>query len=247
MKLAFSRPTADEEETRLLFQSFRAAGFEGLQLKSGQFASWLQEPGRFLDEWPEITGAVSALITGVRLDVTGRERLRQAIAFASAIRAGMVVICLDVAREGLSPADIGEFARILSAFGGEALQSGVKLSLHHHYNQPVMHRNDFDIFFGAATNVGLTVDTAHLTLSGVVNSGELVRSLAPFIDNVHVKDLAGGKFKVAGQGEIDFAPFFAALRDIHYNGWVCADEESGGDIVEGLQECYRFLNHRVSR
>ena len=35
MKLAFSKPTASEEETRLLFTRFRQVGYDGLQLKAG--------------------------------------------------------------------------------------------------------------------------------------------------------------------------------------------------------------------
>src|SRR5436305_2059241 len=43
-------------------------------------------------------------------------------------------------RQGLSRADIKRFAHRLSDLGKEAHQHATSLSLHHHYNQPVMYR-----------------------------------------------------------------------------------------------------------
>ena len=40
MKLAFSKPTGTAEETRELFTTFGAYGFDGLQLKPGQYSPY---------------------------------------------------------------------------------------------------------------------------------------------------------------------------------------------------------------
>jgi sugar phosphate isomerase/epimerase len=117
------------------------------------------------------------------------------------------------------------------------------LSLHHHFDQPVMHREDFDVFFERikAREVGLTIDTAHLAKSGITDAAEVITSFGPFIDNFHLKDFAGGEWRVLGEGVIDFAPIFGAIGDIRYSGWISADEESGGGIIEGMRACLTFM------
>jgi inosose dehydratase len=243
MKLAFSRPTDGEAEQRLLFSSFRQAGFDGLQLKAGQYQRYLSEPDRFHRDWGDDPGLVSGLITGGTLDPAGITALRQVMAFACSVGAERIVFCHGIPRGGLAHQDIQTFARIMAELGQEAREEGVHLSLHHHYNQPVMHREDFDVFFRAAREgtVGLTVDTAHLIKSGVDNIPELIRAFHPVIDNVHLKDFADGEFKVLGEGQIDFAPIFQALRETGYEDWLCADEESGSDLSEGMRASAEFI------
>lgn len=84
--------------------------------------------------------------------------------------------------------DIRRYADVLSDLGLEAQQQGIKLSLHHHYDQPVMYRDDFDIFFDQVKDksVGLTVDTAHLVKSGIEDVAEVIRSFGHVIDNFHL-------------------------------------------------------------
>lgn len=247
MRLAFSRPTGTETEQRELFRSFRPAGFEGLQLKGSQYERYLREPHQFQAEWGEDPGAVAALITGGSLDEAGIERLRRVIAFARAVRSERVVFCHGLSRRGVTPADLRGFARLLSGLGKEAREAGVRLSLHHHDDQPVMHRDDFDCFFEAVDEdaLGLTVDTAHLVKSGVPDIAGLIRPFAAVIDNVHLKDFAAGAFRVLGEGEIDFSSVFQALREIRYDGWLCADEESGGELREGMSASFRFIRNSL--
>lgn len=243
MKLAFSTPTDGPADQRRLFSGFRPAGYEGLQLKGGQYLSFLRDPVRFLDEWGGAPGATSGLIFGGALDAPGQAALRGVFAFAQAVGSERVVFCHGQSRQGLTDTAIRGFAHTLCDLAEEAQTLGVRLSLHHHYDQPVMHRADFDVFFGAVTSgaLGLTVDTAHLVKSGITDIAELIDAYAPIIDNIHAKDFARGQFQVLGRGDIDFAPVFAALTDIGYGGWVCADEESGGDLAEGMADCRRFL------
>lgn len=243
MKLAFSRPTVGDGEQRQLFASFRAAGFEGLQLKASQYQRYLGEPKRFQEEWSSDPAAVSALIWGGALDERGIAALRQVIAFAGAVQAERIVFCHGLRRAGLERSDIRRFAHTLTALGEEARASGVRLSLHHHYDQPVMRREDFDTFFGAAGEgaVGLTVDTAHLVKSDILDIAALIRDFRAAIDNLHLKDYADGEFKVLGEGRIDFGSIFQALQEIGYQGWLCADEESGGDLRAGMEASYEFI------
>jgi sugar phosphate isomerase/epimerase len=146
-------------------------------------------------------------------------------------------------RDQGSRQQLEQLAVTLSELGKEARDHGVALSLHHHYNQPVMHREEMELFFDAAQPgaIGLTVDTAHLVKSGIQDVPQIIRDFRHVIDNIHLKDYAGGNWQVLGHGDIDFDAIFAALKEIGYDGWVCADEESGGDLIQGMEECYQFM------
>ena len=76
------------------------------------------------------------------------------------------------------------------------------------------------------TCVGLTIDTAHLVKSGI-------------------NDINDGEFRVLGNGQIDFAPVFAAVREIGYDGWMSADEESGADVIPAMGQCFQFLSEGI--
>ena len=242
-RFAFSIPTHGDAEQRALFEGFASAGFAGLQLKGGQYARYLDAPERFLAEWGEFEGGRAALITGGSLDENGVASLRRTLNFAGAIGAEMVVFCHGQARATVGDAQIRGFARQLSELGAEAASRGVKLSLHNHFDNPVMHRADFDTFFGSIEpgTVGLTLDTAHLQKSGVFDIAGVVRDFGDFLDNVHLKDFAAGQFQTLGRGEIAFEAVFTALHDLNFAGWLCADEESDTGLEASLRASFAFL------
>jgi inosose dehydratase len=234
VKLAFSRSTRGDHEREELFTRFRAAGFTGLQLKSNQYADYLDTPDQFLSTWGHYPGIASALIHGGLIDDEGVATIRDVIRFGQAVGSELVVYWPREPRHGA--VDLDTFARRLSALGQEAQAMGLRLSLHHHYDQIVMTRDEFEHFFAAIEpgTVGLTIDTAHLVKSGMPDVAGVLREFAPVIDNIHLKDFGDGDWQVLGRGEIDFAPIFSAIRETGYDGWVCADEESGADLNGAL-------------
>ncbi|QSO49272.1 sugar phosphate isomerase/epimerase family protein [Alicyclobacillus mengziensis] len=243
MKFAFSRPTRNVVEQDELFERFWSAGFDGLQLKPNQYRAYLEDPQAFLERWGRVAGVSSALISAGTLDDEGLSFLQSVLRFAGVVGSERVVFCHTVPRDDVSSNDIRNFARILSELGEEAKELGTKLSLHHHYNQPVMYQMDMEIFFNEVTegSVGLTIDTAHLVKSGISDVAGTIRSFAQYIDNFHLKDFADGDWRVLGEGAIDFTGIIQAMKDIQYDGWVSADEESGTDILRGMQKCRAFL------
>ncbi|MBX3002036.1 MAG: TIM barrel protein [Caldilineaceae bacterium] len=248
MKIAFSRPTASREEQRQLFENYRAVGYEGLQLKAGQYMPYVDNPQQFCDEWGQYEGVAAGLIIGGKLDDGGIATLRKLFTFAGAVGSERIIFCHGVPRSEVTDADIKQFARLLSDLGREAQQQGVALSLHHHYNQPVMHLADIATFFDAADPdaVGLTIDTAHLVKSGIGDVAGVIREFGDVIDNFHLKDFADGDWRVLGHGGLNFDPIFAAIGDIDYEGWLCADEESGGDLIGGMRECYQVIREKLA-
>lgn len=248
MKLAFSRPTSNLQEQKLLFSSYQSAGYDGLQLKSSQYAPYIEKPGLFLEEWEGPKGLASALIAGGTLDEDNQMQLRKLYSFAEQVGTDIIVFCHLLPRQGITSENIRSYAKTLSELGKEAEQHGLKLSLHHHYNNPVMYKEDMKIFFNEIKEdlVGLTVDTAHLVKSGITDIKDIIQSFSQFIDNFHLKDFGDGDWKVLGKGKIDFQPIFEAIHDIQYKGWISADEESGDGIIEGLNECYEFMVQGLS-
>ena len=248
-RFAFSKPTRTSEDTDLIFGRFREIGYDGLQLKKAQYDAYIDEPQRFLDERGQSEGAASALIYGSKLRDDGDiEALRRTFNFAQRVGAELIVLCHGVPREGLTNDQIADFGRQLSKLGKEAQDKGLKLTLHHHYNQPVMYRNDVDVFFDAAEDgaIGLTIDTAHFVKSGVEDIAEIIRDFAQVIDNFHLKDINDGDFCVLGAGTIDFKPIFEAILGIEYDGWISTDEESGADLVKAMESCLQYMKDGLS-
>lgn len=250
IQYAFSRPTATPDEEQALITNYLDVGYDGLQLKWSQYTPYLDNPKQFIERWGQPQGIGSALITGGSLmDEDSQQQLRKLYSFAKSIGSEIIVYCHGVSRNSVTHEDIKRFAKVFEQFGKEAEQKGLRLSLHHHYDQPLMYREDFDIFFDQLKDnsaVGLTVDTAHLVKSGIHDIADVIRSFGGFIDNFHMKDFSNGDYKILGYGEIDFDPVFQAIRDIRYKGWVSADEESGGEMIEGMRECLSFMKKGLS-
>ncbi len=246
-RLAFSAPDRDPAERAVLMIGFREKGYDGLQLKRMQYVDDVSEPGRFTERWGSTPGIASGLITGGRLDAAGVADLQAVIRFGAAVGSERVIFCHGEPRTEVDDDDIVAFSRTLAEIGRRARSLGVQLSLHHHYGQPVMYRSDFDRFFDGIDDgaVTLTVDTAHLVKSGITDIAEVIRCFGPRIDTIHIKDIAGAAFVPLGTGEIDFDPIFRALIDAAPTAWLCADEESGADIVGAMTDCHRYMTMKL--
>lgn len=103
IKLAFSRPTSTTEEQTLLFERYRAVGYDGLQLKESQYAPFLTNPEKFIEAWGDLPGIGSALITGGNLNDASTEKLRNVFRFASAIGTERIVYCHGIPRADVTP------------------------------------------------------------------------------------------------------------------------------------------------
>jgi inosose dehydratase len=266
MRLAFSTPTTTASEAEVMYAGYRDCGYEGLQLKAGQYLASLPDPETALRAAAGDIGRFSGLIFGGGLDTAGQETLRRVIDFAATVRSERVVFCHSLPKAQVDASDLRVFASVLCGLGSYARDQGTRLSLHHHYNQPVMFPADIRQFFDHVDHVepgsvGLTIDTAHMWMSGQDDVGATIEEFAGILDNVHLKDCrddapgerlpAGARkatsFMPLGEGELDFAPVFRALVASGYSGWLCVDEESGADIVGSLKLSHDFVIQWLSR
>lgn len=73
-----------------------------------------------------------------------------------------------------------------------------------------------------APHFKLTLDVGHLHCQGETPIADYVRRFAPHLANIHIEDMRRGVHEhlMFGEGEMEFAPIFAALREIDYQGGV---------------------------
>ena len=122
-------------------------------------------------------------------------------------------------------------------------QLGVKMAYHHHMGTVIQAEDEVDRMMDSTKNVGLLLDSGHLTFAG----GDPMRALkrhAKRIVHVHCKDIRkeklavarkkdmsfldavlGDVFAVPGDGSIDFAPLLEGLAQGGYNGWLVVEAD----------------------
>jgi len=142
--------------------------------------------------------------------------------------------------------------------GKYAQEKGTRLSLHNHSGQLFQDDRDLAGFrqFAQPEYAGLTLDTAHLALGGVMDVAAVIRECKDYIDLFHIKDLGspstrnkdrkGRKFCPLGDGELDFDGIFDAIRDIGFDGWLVVDDESDQMTLEdALSHAVKFMGRYV--
>ncbi|MDD4796972.1 MAG: sugar phosphate isomerase/epimerase [Eubacteriales bacterium] len=123
----------------------------------------------------------------------------------------------------------------------------------------------------ACKGMAVNFDPANLCMVIGENAAEAIRSLAPYIVHIHAKDgtmlkktdpeiiynfFAEGGIEdmriedyfieqPLGEGQVDWDGFFAALREIDYNGFLTIEREVGADPVGDIAKAVAFLKERI--
>jgi inosose dehydratase len=152
---------------------------------------------------------------------------------------------------GLGDEEWKSFGQRLTDVADFVERSGLRFAYHHHLGTVVETRQELDAFLShTGESVGLTLDTGHAALGGI-DPLAVVRIAPDRIAHVHCKDVrrhvfdalinSGGSFldgvlkgmfTVPGDGDLDFAPFFRALADIRYSGWVIVEAEQDPALAD---------------
>ena len=93
-------------------------------------------------------------------------------------------------------------------------------------------------------NFRLTIDVGHLCCNESEPNGALITKFAPDLVNVHLDDMRRGVHEhlFFGDGEVDFAAAFAALKNAGYAGPVCVElSRHSHDAVETARRARQFL------
>ncbi|HEU5178293.1 MAG TPA: myo-inosose-2 dehydratase [Burkholderiales bacterium] len=122
-------------------------------------------------------------------------------------------------------------------------QQRLKMAYHHHMGTVIQAEDEVDRMMDSTKNVGLLLDSGHLTFAG----GDPMRALkrhAKRIVHVHCKDIRkdklaqakkqdasfldavlGDVFAVPGDGSIDFGPLLKELSNNKYSGWLVVEAD----------------------
>jgi L-ribulose-5-phosphate 3-epimerase len=90
-------------------------------------------------------------------------------------------------------------------------------------------------------NVGVNFDPANMILYNKGDPVEALRTLGPWIRQVHIKDAVKtkvpgtwGQEVTAGEGEVDWRAFFATLRQLNFSGNLVIERETGAQRVADI-------------
>ena len=143
------------------------------------------------------------------------------------------------------------FGARMTAFADYVASQGLKFAYHHHLGTVVERPQDLDAFLKiTGGSVGLTLDTGHAALGGIVPVATL-RAHPERIAHVHCKDIRrevfsdvqerdrsfldgvlSGMFTVPGDGGLDYAAVMRALADINYSGWIVVEAEQDPAVAD---------------
>jgi inosose dehydratase len=133
----------------------------------------------------------------------------------------------------------------LNRLGRLAAEKGMKLTYHHHMGTGVQTAGEIDRLMENTDPqyLGLLYDTGHLVFAGEDHLAVLNKWIGR-IGHVHLKDMRSsireravlekwsfleavreGVFTVPGDGDVDFAPVFKALKKARYTGWWVVEAE----------------------
>jgi L-ribulose-5-phosphate 3-epimerase len=101
-------------------------------------------------------------------------------------------------------------------------------------------------------NIGINYDPGNVVFYGGVRPEEDIESAAPLVRHMHCKDQIGGpgvwNFPTVGTGEIDYAPIFAALDKVGFDGPVSVEVEFQGepwpplaDVDKAMADSFTFV------
>jgi inosose dehydratase len=147
-------------------------------------------------------------------------------------------------RPSLPDGDWRDFGIRLTELADRLAERDIRLAYHHHMGTVVETAAEIDRLMAATGgSVGLLLDTGHLAFAGV-DPTDVTWRHRQRINHVHCKDVRSGVlacaraadesflaavlkgvFTVPGDGAIDFAAVFTALKAADYRGWLVVEAE----------------------
>lgn len=131
----------------------------------------------------------------------------------------------------------------LEALAEMALEHDMRPVYHHHMGTLIQSEAEVDELMARTQHLQLLVDTGHLAFAGA-GPLDVLKRHAPRVGHIHLKDVRDdvvrrtratrasfasavrkGVFTVPGDGSIDYAPIFALLCDLGYDGWLVVEAE----------------------
>ena len=106
----------------------------------------------------------------------------------------------------------------------------------------------------AEANVGVNFDPANMILYGKGDPVAAVKTLMPYLRQVHIKDAlptdtpgTWGSEEVVGTGAVDWDAFLTALDEGGFKGAMCIEREAGDDRVGDISTARDFILSKASK
>ena len=132
--------------------------------------------------------------------------------------------------------------RIARLFG----QKGIKLALETGQEDAETLKGFLDRL--GEENVGVNFDPANMILYAKGDPVEAVKTLMPYLMQVHIKDAlptatpgTWGSEEVVGTGAVDWDAFLGALDEGGFEGAMCIEREAGSDRVVDIAVAHDFI------
>ncbi|MDE9481471.1 myo-inosose-2 dehydratase [Xenorhabdus bovienii] len=146
-----------------------------------------------------------------------------------------------------------EYGEKLTKFARYTQSQGVQIAYHHHMGTVIESAEDVDdLMEHTGEEVGLLLDTGHLTFAGD-DPLAVAKRWCTRINHVHCKDIRpevlkdvknrktsfldavlSGVFTVPGDGCVDYPAIFNVLKASHYDGWLVVEAEQDPTIADPL-------------
>lgn len=104
----------------------------------------------------------------------------------------------------------------------------------------------------ARAHVGVNFDPANMILYAMGDPVEALRRLMPYVRQVHIKDAVPtkqpgtwGEEVAVGTGAVDWAGFFAALKEGGYRGALVLEREAGTDRMGDLRRAVEVVHQHM--
>lgn len=170
------------------------------------------------------------------------DKFREDVKFMKALN-GLFLQVTDGGKPNVqySTDDIKTLGASMTELGRIAKEFGLTLGYHPHFGMLGETRQGISKVMDATdpAYVKIIVDVAHLTLGGS-DPAEVIRTYHHRLAFFHFKDLrqdtynavqqnhdTGGRIRLRfceiGHGMLNFAPIMAAIRDVHFRGWIVVE------------------------
>jgi len=258
IQFGYAAITWGGEDERAI-EDISALGFPGIQLRASILARFGERPAALRELLAQHHLTFVALSSGnVSIDPAAEASIiAEHVGHAKFLRdaGGLYLQLIDERPKGraVEPADIQRLGRLLTEIGKRVADLGVQAAYHPHMGSIGEKPNDIDRVLDASDPryVRLLLDVAHYQVGG----GDPVAAIRRHADRLlflHIKDVrrpavgAGAyEFVELGRGSVDLRGVFAALRDVHFNGWAVVELDSvpdrGGTPKDAAAISKRYL------
>ncbi|RDJ02657.1 sugar phosphate isomerase/epimerase family protein [Rhizobium grahamii] len=232
-------------DMRRAIADIAAAGYQGVELFDGNLLDFPVAEMRSLLDDHGLT--LVATYSGGNLifdDILPEElaRIARAGDRAAELKAPHIVIGGGAKRfDGTRETDYQKLAAALDRVKEVAEARGLRAHYHPHLSTIVEGPAEVRKIF-ALTSIDFCPDTAHLAAAGG-DPAEMIREHASRISYVHLKGFQKEPFAFTplDRGDVGTDAIISALRDIGFNGWVCAELDSWPDPLEGAKTTMEYL------